>query len=101
MARKKSKVRLILFILLLIVFLTSGGILASHYVKGYLEEKAFRDLADEKNSSQEEYRTKHGVVLPEYVKLYKKNHDLLGWIKIPGTKLDYPVMQTAGKNDDT
>ncbi|MBQ1400822.1 MAG: class B sortase [Firmicutes bacterium] len=100
MARKKSKVRLILFILLLIVFLTSGGILVSHYVKGYLEEKAFHDLADEKGSSQEEYRTKHGVVLPEYVKLYKRNHDLLGWIKIPGTKLDYPVMQTAGKNED-
>ena len=72
----------------------------SHYVKGYLEEKAFHDLADDKTPVEEEYRTEHGVVLSEYVNLYKKNHDLIGWIKIPDTKLDYPVMQTAGKNED-
>ena len=98
--RKKSKVRLILFIVLLAVFLTSGGIVASHYIKGYLEEKAFDDLAAEKDAAQQGLKTKHGTVLGEYVKLYKKNHDLIGWIKIPDTKLDYPVMQTAGKDQD-
>ena len=98
--RKKSKIRLILFILLLAVFLTSGGIVASHYIKGYLEEKAFDDLASEKDTVQEGLKTEHGTVLGEYVKLYKKNHDLIGWIKIPDTKLDYPVMQTAGENQD-
>ncbi len=26
--------------------------------------------------------------------LYDMNHDLVGWVKIEGTKIDYPVMQT-------
>lgn len=26
--------------------------------------------------------------------LYAKNHDLIGWIQIKDTKIDYPVMQT-------
>ena len=26
--------------------------------------------------------------------LYEQNHDLIGWIKIDGTRIDYPVMQT-------
>lgn len=35
----------------------------------------------------------HGI-LPEYADLYEKNDDLVGWIRIPGTKINYPVMQT-------
>lgn len=27
--------------------------------------------------------------------LWKQNHDLVGWIKIKGTRIDYPVMQTV------
>ena len=26
--------------------------------------------------------------------LYEQNHDLIGWIRIDGTRIDYPVMQT-------
>ena len=33
-------------------------------------------------------------ILPEYQDLYAMNSDLVGWIKVPGTKVDYPVMQT-------
>lgn len=33
-------------------------------------------------------------ILPEYADLYEKNDDLVGWIRIPDTKINYPVMQT-------
>lgn len=33
-------------------------------------------------------------VLPEYAELHRKNEDLIGWIRIPNTKINYPVMQT-------
>lgn len=39
------------------------------------------------------------VILPEYAPLYLENPDLVGWIQIPGTKLNYPVMQTPGDPD--
>lgn len=31
--------------------------------------------------------------------LYNQNNDLVGWIKIEGTKVDYPVMQTPNDRD--
>ncbi|MBQ8969820.1 MAG: hypothetical protein IJ073_00690, partial [Lachnospiraceae bacterium] len=33
-------------------------------------------------------------VLEEYQTLYIKNKSLAGWIRIPDTEIDYPVMQT-------
>ena len=33
-------------------------------------------------------------ILREYAPIFQKNPDLVGWIKIEGTKLNYPVMQT-------
>lgn len=31
--------------------------------------------------------------------LQKQNEELVGWIRIPGTVIDYPVMQTGSDND--
>ena len=36
-------------------------------------------------------------LLPEYEILYKENSDIIGWLQIDDTKIDYPVMQ---KKDD-
>lgn len=38
-------------------------------------------------------------VLPEYAELYKRNSDLVGWIAIPDTKINYPVMHTPDRTD--
>lgn len=32
-------------------------------------------------------------ILPEFREMYELNHDLVGWLTIPGTKIDYPVVQ--------
>ena len=34
-------------------------------------------------------------ILEEYSSVYQLNQKLIGWIKIDGTKIDYPVMQTV------
>ncbi|MBO5868888.1 MAG: class B sortase [Oscillospiraceae bacterium] len=33
-------------------------------------------------------------VLPEFQELYLLNNDIVGWMQIPGTDINYPVMQT-------
>ena len=33
-------------------------------------------------------------MLPQYRELYEQNPDFFGWLTIPGTKIDYPVMHT-------
>jgi len=39
------------------------------------------------------------VILPEYAPLYKENPDLVGWMVIDGTPINYPVMQTPDRVD--
>jgi len=38
-------------------------------------------------------------ILIRYLDFYEQNPDLVGWIKIEGTKLNYPVMQTPHDKD--
>ena len=72
----------------------------------YFEEKnqaeaqftSLSRLADtDRNSVEEETQIK-GSRLKEYRKLYEQNPDFIGWLRIEGTNIDYPVMQ-SGKED--
>ena len=38
-------------------------------------------------------------ILPRYRALYEKNPDLIGWLRIDGTDIDLPVVQTPGDNE--
>ncbi len=40
-----------------------------------------------------------GGMLPGYKELYEMNPDVVGWLKLPGTELDYAVMQTPDRTD--
>lgn len=44
---------------------------------------------------EEEKYAENGMLL-QYAKLYEQNQDLVGWIKIPETKINYPVMYHNG-----
>ena len=52
--------------------------------------------AEESSEPEEETAPKpqHHEILPKYKDVYLRNGDMVGWIKIEGTKVDYPVMQT-------
>ena len=38
-------------------------------------------------------------VLPEYQEIYNKNNDMIGWIQIPNTAINYPIFQTDNNSD--
>lgn len=38
-------------------------------------------------------------MLPRFEKLYALNKDFIGWLSIPGTDVDHPVVQTPWQND--
>lgn len=51
---------------------------------------------DDNNTSKDDLPTQ---ILPEYLDLYAQHNDLVGWIQIPDTDVDYPVFQTKEKPD--
>ena len=44
--------------------------------------------------SKEKVELDESKILPELREIYELNHDLVGWITIPKTEVDYPVVQT-------
>lgn len=38
-------------------------------------------------------------IIPKFTQLYSENQDFAGWLRIPGTKIDYPVMSREGDNN--
>lgn len=91
---KMSYGRKILLVICLIIFVGSAGTLADYYLKGIRAQGAFEDLGTLKNTEKADLKTDKGIVVGEYVDLYLANEDIVGWIKMEDTNIDYPVMQT-------
>ena len=62
------------------------------------QRKASKILESEEKETETQ-EEKEPQILPQYKELYQENQDLIGWIKIDDTPIDYPVMQTF--NDPT
>ena len=82
----------------------------------YIEEEAFSELqdgdadasqavkADETNSEQPgkeepDQPKKLPDILPEYQEIYAENQDLVGWLQIDDTIINYPVLQSDSEED--
>lgn len=50
--------------------------------------------AEKTEGTQTEKAEKADFVKISYQRLFEANEDMIGWLKIPGTEIDYPVMQT-------
>lgn len=86
-------VRKIILIICIIVFLGAAGTLLNYFLTGMREQQALEDLANMK-TAREDMETDKGTIIGKYVDLYLKNGDIIGWIQIEDTKINYPVMWT-------
>ena len=55
----------------------------------------FVELKNRIPTTQEIEQLPTGTINEEYAALYAKNNDFIGWLNIPGTNIDYPVVQTT------
>ncbi len=71
--------------------------------EGFLEEtEQINDQTDEaidqlkKDQAQETVKKPQKLpeILPEYKEIYEENNDLVGWLEIAGTVINYPVLQS-------
>lgn len=96
---KKKWITNVILVLLALVFVGSGLYLFRYFWEARQTENELGDLQQSKLESAkeggEEVQTSDGrTILKDYRKLYKKNSDLIGWVTVKDTKIDYPVMQT-------
>ncbi len=67
----------------------------------YIEEEAFSEepvdapqMTPADDEPEEKKPAKTPDLLPEYKKIYAENKDLVGWLEIEGTNINYPVLQS-------
>lgn len=121
--QKKKNIKKILYYSLIglfaTVFVVCGIYLIRYFVQSKQQATQYDDLAarvesirqqqaqntgsssstDPNDPNSNEYTGPYADILPEYRDAYAQNNDLVGWIRIEGTKIDYPVMQTPEKKD--
>lgn len=100
--------RRIITALLIIIAVGSFGYFSWYYLSASKNSGDYAGLAELKKESQKVTDIYHAVpadeeepqVLSKYKSLLNKNKNLIGWIKIDDTNIDYPVMKSLnGKGD--
>jgi sortase B len=99
--------RFIVILFLCVVFIFSATMLVLHYMRAAREDKAMQELAalipttvTDDNTVPAATATvlqsnQSPIILAQYREAHAQNTDMVGWIKIDGTRVDYPVMYTA------
>ena len=85
-------------ILLAIIMLIANANTKKANEEAFLEQQ--QQLQEQKEvvettvEAEETETIEDGGILQEYETLYSQNNDMIGWLKIEDTVIDYPVMQT-------
>lgn len=81
-----------------------GFHVCDHYAHQNEQTEAFEEIAEKVEQTQEDESqapeiplTEEESILPEYGELFLQNPDMVGWIKVEGTNINYPVMQTPNE----
>ena len=121
----KKPVYYALIAVLLVVFGVSAFLVVNYYVKGNQQANQFEDLSQLASNPTTEPTTEatteptteatteptteattepsteptDPTMIPGYEAVYNENPDVVGWIRIDGTKVNYPVMHTPDRVD--
>lgn len=94
-----SKLRRILFLIFFAVFVFSAAAVARYAANSYAQKRSYRHLVElaeqsAENETAQPVQPQEPTMLARYEALYRENDDLVGWIKIDGTNINYPVVQS-------
>ncbi len=94
-----SKLRRILFLIFFAVFVFSAAAVARYAANSYAQKRSYQHLVElaeqsAENETAQPVQPQEPTMLARYEALYRENDDLVGWIKIDGTNINYPVVQS-------
>lgn len=90
--RDWTQYKFIAIIVLAIVMILVEVVINKAEQKAFLEQQ--KQLQEQKETVEGVPPTNEDGILLEYEELYNQNNDMIGWLKIEDTVIDYPVMQT-------
>ncbi len=103
----KKKICVILIAVLVAVLGTSTYFIIDHYKEANKQAELYDELADlvdaaaqtdaETEPVEQIPYSEEKMLLPELAELYQQNGDLVGWISIADTNINYPVMQSVNE----
>jgi len=94
----KNKIYIALICAFSILLAVSSSFLIKHYIDSEKQSELYGNLIEtiEKTDTEKDTMTysQDKSFLSDYQDLYLQNNDMVGWIKIEDTKINYPVMQS-------
>lgn len=84
----------VITILAVLILLVSGAVCIKYFVELYQNKNQTEELAALVTESEENYPAEPSWVQPKYRELYNQNNDFVGWITVPNTAINHPVMQS-------
>ena len=92
----KKALRIILLVVFIGIFVYSGWNLATYYLAAHQQEQTVSGLRKQLVEEDDSYDRNADGILKRYEKLYTENPDMIGWLSVKDTPIDYPVMQRKG-----
>lgn len=93
--KKIGKGRIILLTICIIVFLFSASLVIKHLVEINNNKNVYKELSSLVTDTSPENNDSEKDSVPDYSALLKQNPDLVGWIKVPNTEINHPVVKYA------
>ncbi len=106
----KKKICIALMAVLAVLFAVSIYFIISHSVQSKAQAELYESLAEQVQSIPSEDTSESGynetkpaesntAMLPELADLFAQNNDLVGWLSIGDTNINYPVVQSVNRKD--
>ncbi len=92
-SRFGKTVNRIITIVAVLVLLVAGALCVKYFVDLYQSKNQTQELAELVTDSEESYPAEPAWVQPKYRALYNENNDFVGWITVPNTAINHPVVQ--------
>lgn len=89
---KKKRLKRMLCLFFLLVFIVAGYFVYRYYQNDKKQEECFDQL-------EEIEEERDNTPVPQKVPQEVENPDWIGWLKIKGTSISYPVMQRKGESE--
>lgn len=103
----KKKICIILIVVFAVLLGTSTYFIYDYYHQANEQAELYDSLAEAVEQAQEETEepaeeiqyNEEKTILPEYAELFMQNTDMVGWIQVADTNINYPVMHTPDNPD--